>query len=253
MHTLVVSPSTSDADKQPGSAACCTRWWTMTGRLMPPTKRPKRPSFQAPLELIAVVLAQDPERGWKCCAGCRGTRGCCWRWARHRLAAYPAGVWIPAPTITWPTTKLESGLDSVLSRVAGKDTAAARPGRFLAVLLGQRRLRRQHARGEHRHRPRQEHGQCGLVDLKPGRGDLPALLDLRPQFTLADICRNLARLDRGMFEKMVVRHSSGVHLLGVPPSFGDARAITPQGVMRGTDHGTAAVPASRRRPGRLLP
>jgi pilus assembly protein CpaE len=42
-----------------------------------------------------------------------------------------------------------------------------------------------------------------------------------------------------MFEKMVVRHSSGVCLMGAPPSFGDARAITPQGV-------SAAVTMARR-------
>ena len=31
-----------------------------------------------------------------------------------------------------------------------------------------------------------EHLRCCLVDLNPGRGDLAALLDLRPQFSLAE-------------------------------------------------------------------
>src|SRR5205807_342732 len=117
-----------------------------------------------------------------------------------------------------------------LSRVAGRETLnAPPPGRFLAVLscsggCGASTLAVNIAAVLAR-----DNGMCGLIDLKPGRGDLPALLDLRPQFHLADVCRNVARLDRALFEKTVVRHSSGIHLLAAPPSFGDARAVTPQG------------------------
>jgi pilus assembly protein CpaE len=53
---------------------------------------------------------------------------------------------------------------------------------------------------------------------------------LKPQFTLADLCLNVSRLDRAMFEKMLVRHSSGVHLLASPQVFGNARVVTSQGV-----------------------
>jgi pilus assembly protein CpaE len=74
------------------------------------------------------------------------------------------------------------------------------------------------------------HGKAVLLDLNPGRGDLAALLDVKPQFSLADLCLNVARLDRAIFEKMLVRHASGVYLLGAPLMFGDTRVVSAQGV-----------------------
>jgi pilus assembly protein CpaE len=78
-----------------------------------------------------------------------------------------------------------------------------------------------------------EEKKSALIDLKPGRGDLASLLDLKPQFTMADLCSKAQRLDRGMFERMLVRHASGVHLLGSPQMFQDIRRVTPAGVTEG--------------------
>jgi pilus assembly protein CpaE len=75
-----------------------------------------------------------------------------------------------------------------------------------------------------------EHGLSVLVDLNLRRGDLPALLDLKPQFSLADVCLNEGRLDQAMLGKMLVRHACGVHLLSSPPDFADCRSITPSGL-----------------------
>src|SRR5262249_27172800 len=54
--------------------------------------------------------------------------------------------------------------------------------------------------------------------------------DLKLQYNLADVCLNVSRLDRPMFEKMLAKHASGVHLLGAPQAYGDVRAVTVQGV-----------------------
>lgn len=75
-----------------------------------------------------------------------------------------------------------------------------------------------------------EHGSSLLVDFNPGHGDLGALLDLRPQFSLADVCRNEERLDPAMFEKMLVRHASGVNLLAAPTENDDIKRLTRTGV-----------------------
>lgn len=75
-----------------------------------------------------------------------------------------------------------------------------------------------------------ERGACGLIDLSVGKGDLAPLLDIRPQYTLADLCRNESRLDAALFEKLLTRHTSGVALLAAPPAFGDVREITTRGV-----------------------
>jgi pilus assembly protein CpaE len=76
----------------------------------------------------------------------------------------------------------------------------------------------------------QSSGQSGLIDLNPGRGDLPALLDLKPQFTLIDVCMNEARLDRAMLEKMLFRHDSGIQLLASPPELSEFRSLSSSGI-----------------------
>ncbi|MFO0967331.1 MAG: hypothetical protein U0793_17370 [Gemmataceae bacterium] len=75
-----------------------------------------------------------------------------------------------------------------------------------------------------------DYGKAALFDLKPGRGDLATLLDLKPAYTLADICLNVARVDPSIFEKVLIKHASDVHLLAAPQVFEDARIITAQGV-----------------------
>jgi pilus assembly protein CpaE len=62
----------------------------------------------------------------------------------------------------------------------------------------------------------QESGQCALIDMDCGQGDLAALLDLKPQYTIADLCRNDSRLDHAIYRKMLVSHMTGVALLAAP-------------------------------------
>jgi pilus assembly protein CpaE len=230
MRTLVVSKTLSDA--------VASRLGSLLHTLVD-NQGPARATyetaeaalFQGPPELIAVVLSQDPERGLDVLRRLR--RGT----SRLLLAVGQASdsrlilqALNGGADHYLADDDLEKGLDGVLSRVAGKEAVAAPQGRFLAVLACSGGCGASTLAVNIAACLAKDHGKCGLMDLKPGRGDLPALLDLRPQFNLADICRNLARLDKGMFEKMVVRHASGIHLLGAPPTFGDARAITPQGV-----------------------
>jgi pilus assembly protein CpaE len=80
-----------------------------------------------------------------------------------------------------------------------------------------------------------ERGRCNLIDLNLGGGDLAALLDVRPQFTLADACRNEERLDAAMYEKMLAYHSSGIHLLASPCQLDSVRAITAHGMTQALD------------------
>jgi len=62
---------------------------------------------------------------------------------------------------------------------------------------------------------------------------LQTLLDLRPEHTLADLCRNVDRLDRNMFQQALVHHASGAHLLAPPDAFAEAADITLPGVAPG--------------------
>jgi pilus assembly protein CpaE len=78
----------------------------------------------------------------------------------------------------------------------------------------------------------QEHGQCGLIDLRLGVADLASMFDVRPSRGLADLCEHLVRLDQSMFEQFLTRHSSGVHLLAAPVLADDIPRVTAKGVRR---------------------
>lgn len=87
-----------------------------------------------------------------------------------------------------------------------------------------------------------EHAHVGLLDLKLESGDLAALLDLRPTFTLSDLCQNAARLDRVMFERSLVKHESGVHLLAPPIHLGDVGHVKSEGVALAVTLARASFP-----------
>jgi pilus assembly protein CpaE len=75
-----------------------------------------------------------------------------------------------------------------------------------------------------------EHRTAALIDMKLETGDLAALLDLKPAHSLADLCQNLERMDRSMFERVFASHGSGVQLLAPPRHLADVGRITPDGI-----------------------
>jgi pilus assembly protein CpaE len=128
---------------------------------------------------------------------------------------------------------LAAQLDSVLLRLQIKEEAARQPSGQVIGLLGASggcgsstlavNLASVLAR---------EAERCALIDLKPGVGDLAALLDVKPTHNFADLCVNVGRMDRAMFESALVSHSSGVHLLAPPLMYEDIRLVTAQGVSK---------------------
>ncbi len=62
----------------------------------------------------------------------------------------------------------------------------------------------------------QSQKSSALVDLRLETGDLAALLDLKPTYSIVDLCRNLARLDYSLLQGCLIRHASGVQLLAAP-------------------------------------
>lgn len=77
-----------------------------------------------------------------------------------------------------------------------------------------------------------QHKTSALIDLKLHSGDLAPLLDLKPSYSLADLCMNVSRIDRVLFERSMARHTSGVHLLAPPAHFGDVGCVTAEGIRR---------------------
>ena len=69
-----------------------------------------------------------------------------------------------------------------------------------------------------------------LLDLDLALGDADVFLDSIPDYTLADVTQNVARLDIQLLKKSLTKHSSGLYLLPRPVELQDAQVITPDGM-----------------------
>src|SRR5947209_4325950 len=172
----------------------------------------------AEAEVIAVILSPDPERGLEALRTVRSlaTGGCVLAVGQASEPKLILRALHEGADHYLDQAELETGLEAALERRRTKHEGSAPAGRLVAVLAasggsGASTLAVNVAAVLAR-----DHGQCALLDLKPGRGDLAALLDLKPAFHLADLCVNACRLDQAMFEKALARHESGVHLLASP-------------------------------------
>jgi pilus assembly protein CpaE len=137
---------------------------------------------------------------------------------------------------------LEAELQVALRQAKNEESGWAGAGRLIAVLApsggsGSSTLATNVAAALAK-----EHKEIALVDLKLEAGDLAALLDLKPIYTLADLTQNVARMDRVLLERSLVRHASGVHLLAPPRTFADVAFVTPEGVDQALNLARAVFP-----------
>jgi pilus assembly protein CpaE len=182
-------------------------------------------------DVLVVAIAPDPERVLACMDALKGVTS--------------ARLLVIGPTtdtrLVLRALRAGSGdyvdeddlgkeLPAALSRLEKEMTSQAEPGRTIAILApnggsGSSTLAVNVATVLAK-----EHKTALLLDLKLASGDLANLLDLKPTHTLAELCQNVARMDRIMFERSLVAHSSGVHLLAPPRAFGDMAYVTAEGV-----------------------
>ncbi|HEV3163045.1 MAG TPA: AAA family ATPase [Isosphaeraceae bacterium] len=126
--------------------------------------------------------------------------------------------------------ELETDLKTALIRLQSGTTTLSEPGKTIGILApsggsGSSTLAVNVAAVLAK-----EHKSTLLVDLKLETGDLASLLDVKPTYTLANLCQNVTRMDRVMFERSLVRHPSGVHLLASPQLFADIGHVTTEGI-----------------------
>lgn len=69
-----------------------------------------------------------------------------------------------------------------------------------------------------------------LLDLDLALGDADVFLDSIPDYTLADVTQNVARLDIQLLKKSLTKHSSGLYLLPRPVELQDSHTITADGM-----------------------
>ncbi len=70
--------------------------------------------------------------------------------------------------------------------------------------------------------------EVALVDLDLVLGAADACLDLVPDQTLADVARNVDRLDATLLKRALLRHESGLYVLPSPATIEDAVRIEPE-------------------------
>jgi pilus assembly protein CpaE len=230
MRTLVVSGNTLDPVSDRLREILPAKFSCQAPVLSPFEELEKRLAQVQP-EMAVVVLSPDPDRGLE---------------ALRRTRAAMAGYILAVGQASEPKqilralhegadhyldeAELEMGLEAVLGRLRSRSEVSAPAGRLIAILAASGGSGASTLAVNIATLLAREHKKACLIDLKPGRGDLAALLDLKPAYHLADLCLNVGRLDRAMFEKLLAEHSSGVHLLASPQVFGDMRLVTTQGV-----------------------
>lgn len=140
------------------------------------------------------------------------------------------------------SAELEIELEGAIRRLAASAAGPAEPGRLIAVLAPNGGSGSSTIAANIAVSLAKSHKSVGLIDLKLESGDLAALLDLRPTFTLADLGRNAARLDRVMFERSLVKHASGVHLLAPPLHLVDIVQVKPSVVSQAIELSRSIFP-----------
>jgi len=68
--------------------------------------------------------------------------------------------------------------------------------------------------------------KVAIVDFDFRFGQVATLLDVRGKYTVADLCSTPEDLDPQMVLKALIKHDSGVHVLGRPHTFAQAEMIT---------------------------
>lgn len=58
--------------------------------------------------------------------------------------------------------------------------------------------------------------QCAIIDLNLSTGDIGPLLDVKPQHSIADLAKNVSRMDNMMFSQLLTLDKNGLSLLAAP-------------------------------------
>jgi len=75
----------------------------------------------------------------------------------------------------------------------------------------------------------QSYQSAALIEIRKRGGDAASLLDLQPDYSIADLCRHFTKLDETFFHSLFCSHSSGVDLLSGPVHYRDGDLVTVEG------------------------
>ncbi len=198
-----------------------------------------------PPQLMVLVLPPKPERAFAVLDGLRPLTNC------RVVAVGPTGDYSlvlralhAGATDYVGDGDLETELRSAITRIQNKSetVASQKQGTLYAILApsggsGSSTLAVNLATVFAR-----QYKTALLIDLKLQTGDLAALLDLKPAYTIADLCTNLGNLDRTMFERSLAQHASGISLLAAPNTREEPALVTAAGVRQTLSLGRPLFP-----------
>lgn len=149
------------------------------------------------------------------------------------LEALRAGVreFIPQPMTRH---ELEQALNRFKERHQGRTSEKAKGGKLITILgskggVGATTIAVNLAvslRNMYKHR------SVALVDLNAQFGDAALFLDMETAHSMADVAKNIMRLDATLLTSLLSRHGSGVYLLPSPKVVEEIGLITPESVQR---------------------
>ena len=140
------------------------------------------------------------------------------------------------------SAELETELEAAISRLSDAERGPVRVGTLVALVSPSGGSGASTIAANLAAALAKEHRSVALIDLKLQAGDLAALLDLKPTYTLADLCRNASKLDRVMFDRSLVEHDSGIRLLAAPHHYDDIPQIRPEGIAQALSLARASFP-----------
>jgi pilus assembly protein CpaE len=199
---------------------------------------------QVKIELAVVALSPDPERALAVVTAIRAKVTC------RMLVVGPAGdsklvlrALRGGADDYIDELELVAELEDAISRLKSEMTArSSDTGRTIAVLAPSGGSGSSTLAANLATVLAKEHKSALLCDLKLESGDLAALLDLKPTHSLADLCLNVQRMDRVLFERSLVRHASGVHLLAAPLHYSEVVHVTVEAVRKVLNLGRTLFP-----------
>ena len=77
-----------------------------------------------------------------------------------------------------------------------------------------------------------EANSVALIDLDLSLGDADVFLDTIPDYTIADVAQNVARMDFALLKKSMTKHASGLYLLPRPVQLQDSPLVVPEDFRR---------------------
>jgi pilus assembly protein CpaE len=74
----------------------------------------------------------------------------------------------------------------------------------------------------------EQHDCCALCDFDLRTGDIVSMFNLKPSHSIIEVCSNLRALDDELFDRALLKHDSGVHVLAAPQRYSEVQQVTPE-------------------------